>query len=44
MSIEYNSHLPLGSTAIMSPGYGWNGYDAFYGSSAGICLNVCYYW
>ena len=35
MSIEYNCHLPLGSTATLPPGTGWNGFDAFYGASAG---------
>ncbi len=35
MSIEFNSHLPIGSTLTLSPGMGWNDVDMMYGSSAG---------
>jgi len=36
MSIEYNCHLPIGSTVTMPPGNStWNRVDLFYGTSAG---------
>ncbi len=35
MSVEFNSHLPIGSTVTLSPGMGWDGYDLMYGASAG---------
>ena len=35
MSIEYNCHLPIGSTVTMPPGMAWNRVDSFYGTSAG---------
>lgn len=35
MSVEFNSHLPIGSTLTMPPDMRWNGFDLFYGASAG---------
>jgi hypothetical protein len=36
ISLEYNCHLPIGSTVTVDPDFqGWNGYDVVYGASAG---------